>query len=189
MGSSIPHWAGITAASRSGGKNLNLDRLGVQVKWITKSGMKWKDLDSSFESEIKKWPAPNYIFIHLGANDLVSMKSKELIENIKCSILRIKVFAPDIRIIWSDILPRPYWHGTLRPKLVEIARKRVNCAVRSFIKTEGQYISRYPAIKASEHNLFGHDGCHLSQVGIGIFLNNIQAAIVLGVAKVFPPDK
>ncbi|VDH94746.1 Hypothetical predicted protein [Mytilus galloprovincialis] len=62
MGSSIPHWAGITAASRSGGKNLNLDRLGVQVKWITKSGMKWKDLDSSFESEIKKWPAPNYIF-------------------------------------------------------------------------------------------------------------------------------
>ncbi|CAG2231067.1 unnamed protein product [Mytilus edulis] len=48
MGSSIPHWAGITAASRSGGKNLNLDRLGVQVKWITKSGMKWKDLDSSF---------------------------------------------------------------------------------------------------------------------------------------------
>ncbi|CAG2205903.1 unnamed protein product [Mytilus edulis] len=192
MGSSIPHWAGITAASRSGGKNLNLDRLGVQVKWITKSGMKWKDLDSSFESEIKKWPAPNYIFIHLGANDLVSMKSKELIENIKCSILRIKVFAPDIRIIWSDILPRPYWHGTLRPKLVEIARKRVNCAVRSFIKTEGQYISRYPAIKASEHNLFRHDGCHLSQVGIGIFLNNIQAAIetfVLGVAKVFPPDK
>lgn len=192
MGSSIPHWAGITAASRSGGKNLNLDRLGVQVKWITKSGMKWKDLDSSFESEIKKWPAPNYIFIHLGANDLVFMKSKELIENIKCSILRIKVFAPDIRIIWSDILPRPYWHGTLRPKLVEIARKRVNCAVRSFIKTEGQYISRYPAIKASEHNLFRHDGCHLSQVGIGIFLNNIQAAIetfVLGVAKVFPPDK
>ncbi|CAG2247195.1 unnamed protein product [Mytilus edulis] len=192
MGSSIPHWAGITAASRSGGKNLNLDRLGVQVKWITKSGMKWKDLDSSFESEIKKWPAPNYIFIHLGANDLVSMKSKELIENIKCSILRIKVFAPDIRIIWSDILPRPYWHGTLRPKLVEIARKRVNCAVRSFIKTEGQYISRYPTIKASEHNLFRHDGCHLSQVGIGIFLNNIQAAIetfVLGVAKVFPPEK
>ena len=75
---------------------------------------------------------------------------------------------------------------------MEIARKRVNCAVRSFIKTEGQYISRYPAIKASEHNLFRHDGCHLSQVGIGIFLNNIQAAIetfVLGVAKVFPPDK
>ncbi|CAC5414990.1 unnamed protein product [Mytilus coruscus] len=161
MGSSIPHWAGVTAASRSGGNNLNLNRLGVQVKWITKSGMKWKDLDSSFECEMKKWPAPNYIFIHLDANDLVLMKSKE---NIKCSILRIKVFAPDIKIIWSDILPRPYWHGTLRPKLVEIARKRVNCTVRSFMKIEGQYILRYPPIKASESNLFRHDGTHLSQL-------------------------
>ncbi|CAC5389985.1 unnamed protein product [Mytilus coruscus] len=128
MGSSIPHWAGVTAASRSGGKNLNLD----------------------------------------------------------------KVFAPDIKIVWSDILPRRYWHGTLRPKLVKIARKRVNCAVRSFMKIEGQYILRFPAIKAPESNLFRHDGTHLSQVGIGIFLNNTQAAIetfVLGFAKVFPPDK
>ncbi|CAC5389391.1 unnamed protein product [Mytilus coruscus] len=104
----------------------------------------------------------------------------------------IKVFAPDIKIIWSDILPRAYWHGTLMPKIVEIARKRVNCAERKFMKKEGQYILRYPAIKASESNLFRHDGTHLSQVGIGIFLNNIQAAIetfILGVAKVFPQDK
>ncbi|CAC5389049.1 unnamed protein product [Mytilus coruscus] len=107
-------------------------------------------------------------------------------------IFKNNSFAPDIKIIWSDILPRPYWHGTLRPKLVEIAGKRVKCAVKSFKKKEGQYILRYPAIKASESNLFRHDGTHLSQVGIGIFLNNIQAAIetfVLDVAKVFPPNK
>lgn len=52
MGSSIPHWSGITASSRSSGEKLYLDRLGVQIKWITKSGMKWKDLDLSFECEI-----------------------------------------------------------------------------------------------------------------------------------------
>ncbi|CAC5395202.1 unnamed protein product [Mytilus coruscus] len=69
LGSSIPHLAGVTAASRPGGKNLNLKRLGVEVQWITKSGMKLKDLDSTFENEIKKKPTPNYIFVHLGAND------------------------------------------------------------------------------------------------------------------------
>ncbi|CAC5395288.1 unnamed protein product [Mytilus coruscus] len=68
LGSSIPYWAGVTAASRPGDKNLNLKRIGVEVQWITKSGMKWKDLDSTFENEIKKRPTPNYIFVHLGAN-------------------------------------------------------------------------------------------------------------------------
>ncbi|CAC5372752.1 unnamed protein product [Mytilus coruscus] len=151
--------------------------------------MKWKDLDSTFENEIKKKPTPNYIIVYLGANDLV--KSKELIENIKCSFLRIKVFAPDIRIIWSDILPRLYWHGTLRPKLIEISRKRVNCAVRSFMMQEDLYFMRYPSIKSSESNSFRHDGTHLSDVGIGIFLNNIQAALEtfkLNIDKVFPPE-
>ncbi|CAC5417608.1 CDC40 [Mytilus coruscus] len=103
--------------------------------------MKWKDLDLSFEIEIKKWPAPNYIFIHLGASEFGLMKSKELIENIKCSILRIKVLAPDIKIIWSDILPRPYWHGTLRPKLIEIVRKRVNCAKDVLVSVQNVHAS------------------------------------------------
>ncbi|CAC5376388.1 unnamed protein product [Mytilus coruscus] len=127
-----------------------------------------------------------------GANDLVELMSKELFENIRCSFLRIKVFAPDIRIIWSDILPKPYLHGTLWPKLIEISRKRVNCAVRSFMKQEDQYFVRYPSIKATESNLFSHDGTHLSNVVIGIFLNNIQAALEtfkLNIDKVSPPEQ
>ncbi|CAC5410550.1 unnamed protein product [Mytilus coruscus] len=63
----------------------------------------------------------------------------------------------------------------------------------SFILAFFRYVTcKYPSVKASESNLFKHDGTYLSQAGIGIFLNNIQVAIetfVLRVAKVFPPDK
>lgn len=85
-----------------------------------------------------------------------------------------------VRYFTKDLLA---WNDNAR------AIERVNGAVRSFKKKEGQYIFMYPGIKASQSNSFRHAGTHMSQVGIGVLLNIIQAAIYtseLDVAKVFP---
>lgn len=153
--------------------------------------MKWADFDSKFEMETKQRPVPNYVLVHLGANDLVNVNTKELIENIKSSFLRIKALTPSVDIIWSDMLPRLYWYGTLRPKVIEKARKRVNCAIRSFIKQEHQFTLRHPEITAKNFNLFRHDGTHLSPLGLGLYLNTIQGGLetfVLRKGSTFPPE-
>lgn len=191
IGSSIPYWAGEAASRRPGGRNLGLERLNAEIVWITKRGMKWAEFDAMFESELRHRPVPNFLLIHLGANDLVTGKSKELIENIKCSFLRIKVLSPSTNLIWSEMLSRRYWHETLKPVIVEKARKRVNCAIRSFMKEEKQFVIRYPSIKASDVNLFRQDGTHLSPIGIGLYLNNIQAALEIFLSrgiKIFPNE-
>ncbi|CAC5393250.1 unnamed protein product [Mytilus coruscus] len=80
----------------------------------------------------------------------------------------------------------------VRPKLIEISRKRVTCAVMSIMKQEDQYFVSYPSIKASESNLFSNDGSHLSTVGIGMFLNNIQAELEtfkLNIDKAFTQEQ
>jgi lysophospholipase L1-like esterase len=41
--------------------------------------MEWADMDTALQDHIKIGPPPNIIIIHVGANDLTSVKAKELI--------------------------------------------------------------------------------------------------------------
>jgi hypothetical protein len=55
-------------------------------------------------------PAPNILVIQLGSNDLGILKGKELIELIRLDVLRLRPLLPNIILVWSEILPRRYWH-------------------------------------------------------------------------------
>ena len=48
------------------------------------------------------------LIIQADSNDLGVVKGKELIENIRADIVRLAILYPDLKIIWSDILPRRY---------------------------------------------------------------------------------
>ena len=145
-GSSIVRWASRFTCQRGGGSSLGLQRNRVHIKWIGISGMEWADMDTALQDHIKIGPPPNIIIIHVGANDLTSVKAKELILNIECSILRLKTLLPSTFLFWSDMLQRLYWHGAKSTVKIEKARKRVNAAARSsFLREGGGYI-RHPSI-------------------------------------------
>jgi hypothetical protein len=48
--------------------------------------------------------------------------------------MRLTILYPDLKIIWSDILPRRYWHYGDNHGAIEGTRKRVNIAVRKVVK-------------------------------------------------------
>ncbi|OWF40641.1 hypothetical protein KP79_PYT09901 [Mizuhopecten yessoensis] len=73
--------------------------------------MTWGEFDPLVQKELEKYPPPDMIAVQLGSNDVVNINGKELIETIKCSFLRFAELSPLITIIWSEILPRGYWHG------------------------------------------------------------------------------
>ena len=83
---------------------------------------------STFDKYVKSYPRP-------GSNDLGVVKGKELIENIRAAIL-LAILYLDLKIIWSDILPRRYWHYGVNHGAIEGTRKRVNIAVRKVVKEE-----------------------------------------------------
>lgn len=161
----------------------------LTLKWYGSSGMHWDQLDGCVDRLLKCNPPPSHLLIQLGSNDLVSMLQKDIISNMTCSVLRLRALLPRLTIIWSDILPRLYWHKARNPAKVDKSRKRINSALRSLVLMEGGRIIRHPNIMVGNTDLYRYDGVHLSKVGNAIYLNNIQGAFesfISGNVRVFP---
>lgn len=191
VGSSIVHWAGIFARSRRGGPSLGLQRRNVTIKWFGTPGMRWEQLTNFVEKKLADSPPPNYMVIHLGSNDLTNLKTKDLICNIECSILRLRTLYPQIKLIWSDILQRCYWHGALSQVNVEGTRKRINRAAKSIMLKENGCIIRHNSITVKEISLFRHDGVHLTNSGNAIFINDVQGGVescIFNGTRIFPDN-
>jgi hypothetical protein len=58
---------------------------------------------------------------------------------------------------------------------MEKARKRVNLAVKNIVLGVGGYVIKHNNMRARDINLFRNDGTHLSDIGINVYLNTIQA--------------
>ena len=110
MGSSIVYWAGRRTDVRSGGPYLGLQITGYTLHWLGKRGMRWKEVIPTFDEYLLTRPQPQILLIQLGSNDLAILKSKELIELIRLDVLHLQALFPEIILIWSEILPRRYWH-------------------------------------------------------------------------------
>ncbi|XP_063401013.1 uncharacterized protein LOC134685303 isoform X2 [Mytilus trossulus] len=177
IGSSIVYWANKEASSRPGGLHLGLQNTGAHMVWIGQRGMKWGDLNRVFEQRLINRPLPSFLVIQLGSNDLGILTSEKLFSDIECDLLRLHALYPALKIIWSDILMRRYWHNANCGQAIERARKRVNLRVKNLVLSIGGCAIRHSNIRAKESNLFRYDGTHLSKIGNDIYLNNLQGAL------------
>ena len=109
---------------------------GLRLQWYGIQGMTWESFISTFDKYVKSYPRLDYLIIQAGSNDLGIVKGKVLIENIRADIMRSAILYPDLKIIWSDILPRRYWHYGNNHGTIEGTRKTVNIAVRKVVKEE-----------------------------------------------------
>ena len=80
-------------------------------------------------------------------------------------------------IVWSDMLPRLYWHNAKSAARVDSMRKEVNRKVEHFLKSEGRLVIRHPNISFAHKDLFRYDGTHLNQLGNSVFLNGLQGGL------------
>ena len=156
IGSSIVYWASRRAAGRAGGPHPT-------IHWFGKRGMKWGELIPSIKRELLSYSIPDVLLIQLGSNDIGEIKGKELIELVRLDILCLRTLFPNLKIVWSEILPRRYWHVARNQVAVDNTRKRVNAVVKQIILNDfkNACVIRHPNIKVSEMTLFRYDGVHL----------------------------
>jgi hypothetical protein len=76
-----------------------------------KYGMVWSELSTTVSRAMRDVPPPAMILIHLGSNDIGTIKTFNLIENIEIDIFRLKLLFPNCRIIWTELLMRRHWHN------------------------------------------------------------------------------
>lgn len=115
---------------------------------------------------------PSFILIQLVSHNLGITKTLDLINNIECDLLRLNVILPGLKIIWSEILQRRYWHYASECKSLEKAHTMVNVAIEDLVLSFDGYLLRHPNIRARMINLYSRDGAHRSKVGTSISQHN-----------------
>ena len=163
-GSSLVKNAFIESRQRPGGTNLCLDRLNTEIWWQGKSGMVTSQLRRQIRIMKTYEDPPKFLVVHVGANDLGNIKTKDLREKLIQAMTFISKDLPDTKIVWSQMLPRLKWRYSNDSKATEKFRYRVNNAVANYILVPGGYYIRYPDISRTE-NMYKFDGVHLSVIG------------------------
>ena len=176
MGSSIIKWAQTEAVLRSGGCNLNLERVNATLWWQGYSGLQLLNLTNKLSLLKKVGPGPGYILLHCGGNDIGRLSIRKL----RLIFIRVVEFLetefPGTKIIWSSILPRMRWRYSSNIKAMDKTRRRLNSFISQRVHLHGGSVIQHPDISQHEQ-FFLEDGVHLSKLGSNIFLNSLQAGL------------
>ncbi|KAJ8306730.1 hypothetical protein KUTeg_015771 [Tegillarca granosa] len=170
------YWAQRRALSRPVGRNLGLEKYGVQIRWCGIRGMKWSQLLTRIQRDLKNFPCPQYLVIQLGSNDLVSRTSGVLRWEMKLDLLSLSKL-PNTTVVLSCILPRLFWYGARSQVAIDNVRKRTNREISSYILKLGGRVITQSDLSDKETGCYRFDGIHLSDIVNDIYLNALQGAL------------
>lgn len=185
IGSSLIRNAFVRARASPEGINLGLSRIGMNILWQGYGGLTVGDIMTKVRNLARVEDPPNYIMLHVGGNDLGTAKVGDLRSDIKLIVRMILNRFPNVKIIWSEILPRINWRFAKNPEAIDKARKRLNSSIGAYVVRKGGHYLRYDDIQA-DYNYLRADGVHLSDMANDIFLNTLQGALELFVLYRIP---
>ena len=119
---------------------------------------------------------PNYIFLHVSANNSSHSKICHIRNQLKMTINWIHNKLPNTIIIWSQILLRFCWRYSSNLIAMEKCRYRLNNSIASYVLRLGGRYMRCPEINATDIFL-QNDGVHLTNMANELFLNSVQGGL------------
>nr|XP_034959601.1 uncharacterized protein LOC118079504 isoform X6 [Zootoca vivipara] len=176
VGHSIVHWAGTHAAKSTLGLQLGLPPH-VRLTWMGKRDMRWQELLPLLQRKVLALGFPTALVLQLGENDLPAMDTLSLRMAIQSDLTQLRTLMPGVTVIWSQLLQRIEWRGSLRPAATERARKRINNAISKIVLDSGGALILHPDITFKATSLFCPDGVHLSPVGNDTWLRDVSEGL------------
>jgi hypothetical protein len=98
--------------NRPTGRNLELERYGVQIVWVGMSKMRWSHLTSLIQGLLNLYGFPSAVLVHCGGNDIGHTETPCGLLTYQIKVTFVSLFIeilPGCPIIWSSILPRIKW--------------------------------------------------------------------------------
>lgn len=74
-----------------------------------KSILQWRDLRSELSETMAILGMPSMIIIHLGGNDLQHVSYFKLVDCVRKDFSQLSRQYPDIKFVWSEVLPKLSW--------------------------------------------------------------------------------
>ncbi|KAJ7327114.1 hypothetical protein JRQ81_016873 [Phrynocephalus forsythii] len=132
---------------------------------------------SEFLSQSSPYVPPDILVIHLGGNDLAQMPGKELILKVTADLSAFNSHFPQTRLVWFTLVPHIVWRSAHDPRQMDKARKGVNKEVARAFRNSLCSVTQQPEIRFSHPELNRQDGVHLSDLGLEIFLRDLQGSL------------
>ncbi len=161
--------------------HLNLETMHGNVAWIGIGGLRWAGLLPLLRRKLQVWAPPHILVIHLGSNDLVGNRTVDLGYNILNDLHAVAALIPQVKLIWSYMLPRRVWRGANSHKAMEKNRRRINRKAVDVVTSLGGGFIKHD-IDDRDPGLYREDDVHLSDIGNAIFVNEIQEALFQTIA-------
>ncbi|KAM4034528.1 uncharacterized protein ACNLHF_021168 [Anomaloglossus baeobatrachus] len=177
FGHSFVYWGALRADVRRNGRQLGWSRDEVIVRWIGVRGMRWRQVLVDFHRFARLDRTPDVLVLHIGGNDLGARPCRELIRDIRYDLLRLWSVCPNLRVVWSDIVPRKVWRGARSLEGIDKTRIKVNRVVGNFVARNGGVVVRHRELESGEGNFWRSDGVHLTAVGIDLWALSIQEGV------------
>ena len=176
-GDSYIHWAEQRATYRNNSKDLDVDRVSC-IKWSGQRGMRWEQLMHKIQYLSLYNPPPKVLIIHVGCNDIASVRCNVMRNAIRNDILELSNLFPSTNLILSAMLPRRNWSRSDMPlDKIERKRKLLNRFMRRLVSYLGGIFIAHEDIKADTPGFYFADGIHLSDIGNDLFLLSIKEAL------------
>ena len=173
IGDSYVYWAQKRAIKRQIANDLGLKGVS-KIRWKGIRGMSWDRLMIEVQYLSLHNSAPRVIIIHLGSNDICTVKCNVLRQNFRSDILAISSLFPSTSIMVSALLSRLTWSVSYAPKKVEQKRKLLNRFLRRLTVFLGGHFIPHEDIGVDTPGLYYRDGIHLSDVGCDMFLLSVK---------------
>ncbi|XP_077207055.1 thioredoxin domain-containing protein 6 [Paroedura picta] len=145
--------------------------------------MRWSSLLEFVARAVHRWGAPAAIIIQLGENDIPGTKGRRLINMMTEDLLVLHQRLPRTVVFWSELLSRRSWRSEKGPAVINRAKTKVNRAVYRVIVNFGGRVIWHPDIDSQIEALYRHDGVHLSDWGMDLWLHDVRWALFVWLYK------
>ena len=185
MGDSIIKWAGQGQYQLQGGG---------ETVWQGVGGARLVDVKTRVQHHLRRNPRPTTLILHLGTNDIFAEPWGTVRRRMNEILHDLRNMLPGVRIIWSDVLPRLFYYGESSRGAGNRFRVKLNrYAHHVCLQLHDMHVIRHDELfPAYSYGLFRRDGLHLSERGIGTFIQNLENGLLFfnqfPNTFMFPPD-
>ncbi|KAL8206475.1 UNVERIFIED_CONTAM: hypothetical protein K2H54_004754, partial [Gekko kuhli] len=148
----------------------------IILEWHGQEDLAWTQLVPMLQKLAAQGQAPDVLILHLGEKDFRSTPWPELRIIIKKELDLLKEVFPNVKVMWSEMLPQNIRPAEGDACKVEQMLQEANLVVGGFVSDFGGTVIKHVEMPHS-FPVLKVDGSGLSHVGLELFLEDIKDTI------------
>ncbi|KAM4019044.1 uncharacterized protein ACNLHF_028401 isoform 3-T3 [Anomaloglossus baeobatrachus] len=161
------------------GRQLGFPYSEATIRWLGLMDLTWESVIPTVVHYSHSYRPPDILVIHAGGDDIYrGVSIKDLVENVKLDISKLKSLLPGAFIAWSQIVVRCRHPMTENENTLNHNCRTVNMQLLKYLKRKKKaWVIRHKVFERDVFHIFEEDGSCLNSVGRKIWCFDIKEEI------------